>query len=308
MHGAPDALSDESFAQRLSELARRASTEIAPADETLLPVILGKLPAGTTLYIAHPPKTDLDEVVRVAVRAQSMGFQASPHIVARLLESAGQLRSALRELKDGGVEQILLVAGDIERPVGPFASTLDVIASDVLAEAALPCVGFAGHPEGHKAIGPTILRKALQMKQQFARGTQTRAHIVTQFGFNPAALCAWGSHLAATGITLPIHAGIMGPTPLPRLIDFAMRCGVRASLGALIGNMSAMSAPGHVAVRPDEMLCGLLRSSVAHPAMRLARVHFYSLGGAVATATWLRAVADRRFELQRSSDRLRMLA
>jgi len=287
---------DDSLARRLAQLARSASTEIAPHDEGLLPVIRDKLAPGSTLYIAHTPKATLEDVIRVALRAQSLGFRASPHIVARRLTSHRELRDALRELREGGVEQILLVAGDLERPAGPFKSTLDVIAGDMVANAGMPAVAFGAHPEGHKAIGPTVLMNALQAKQEFARQTGIRVHIVTQFGFNPAAICAWGARLAANGIRLPIHVGVVGPAPLPKVIKFAMQCGVRSSLGALIRNMSALSAPEHLAIHPDEMLCGLVRGFAATP-MNLERVHFYTFGGAVATASWLRAVGEGRFEL-----------
>jgi hypothetical protein len=65
------------------DFVREASTEISTHDEGLLPTLTGKLPSGMVMYVAHTPKASLDDVVRVAVKAQSVGFRASPHIVAR---------------------------------------------------------------------------------------------------------------------------------------------------------------------------------------------------------------------------------
>ena len=84
--------SGAAFKPRIVEFARSASTEISTHDEELLPALVNKLPAGTTVYVAHTPKATLDDVVRVAAKAQSLGFRASPHIVARRLESERALR------------------------------------------------------------------------------------------------------------------------------------------------------------------------------------------------------------------------
>src|SRR5690606_14529917 len=115
----------------------------------------------------------------------------------------------------GGIEQLLLIAGDREQPVGKFTSTLEVLDSGATVDAGFKALGVAGHPEGHKDVGPTALWSALRHKQAFADRTGTKVHIVTQFGFNPEAICVWDQRLAEHGISLPVHVGIAGPTPLP---------------------------------------------------------------------------------------------
>jgi methylenetetrahydrofolate reductase (NADPH) len=301
-------LGGEALKSRIVEFARAASTEISTHDEELLPALVNKLPAETTVYVAHTPKATLDDVVRVAAKAQSLGFRASPHIVARRLESERALRTALGELKEAGVEQILLVAGDREQPVGKFTSTLEVIDTGATVDAGIMSLGVAGHPEGHRHVGPTVLASALKHKQAFAERTGSKVHIVTQFGFNPEAVCAWASHLLEQGITLPVHVGIAGPTPLQKLIKFAMACGVGASLGSLMKNMSAMSNLARMKTGPDEMMTGLLRGCAGSASTRIVRPHFYAFGGVVATATWLRAVMDGSFELQSDTDKFSMNA
>jgi methylenetetrahydrofolate reductase (NADPH) len=280
------------------DFVRRASTEISTHDEDLLPSLTNKLPAGMTVYVAHTPKASLEDVVRVAVKAQSLGFRASPHIVARRLATERALKDALDELTDAGVEQVLLVAGDLERPVGKFTSTLEVMDTGLLENSGIRQVGVAGHPEGHKSIGPGALLAALRHKQEFGARTGLKVHIVTQFGFNPEAVCAWDKHVTKEGISLPVHVGIAGPTPLPKLIKFAMQCGVGASMHSLMKNMSAMANLARLATTPDEMLLGLIRGRAAYSGSRLVQPHFYAFGGTMATATWLRAVVDGSFTVQ----------
>src|SRR5690606_7222652 len=168
MNAAIAPLSGPELKRRIVEFAQGASTEISTHDEELLPALVNKLPVGMTIYVAHTPKATLDDVVRVALKAESLGFRASPHIVARRLESERALRDALRELKDGGVEQVLYVAGDREQPAGKFASTLEVLDTGATVDAGIMRVGVAGHPEGHRAVGPTVLMDALKWKQAFA--------------------------------------------------------------------------------------------------------------------------------------------
>src|SRR5262249_4916952 len=157
-------------------------------------------------------------------RIESLGLKASPHIAARRLESERSLRAALDELRDSGVEQVLLIAGDLAQPLGPFRSSLDILNTGLLARAGIRLMCVAGRPAGHKAIGRTMLWDALERKQEFADRSGTDLHIVTQFGFNPKAICDWDLHLRRHGISLPVHVGIAGPTSLPKLIKFAMHC------------------------------------------------------------------------------------
>jgi methylenetetrahydrofolate reductase (NADPH) len=126
-------------------------------------------------------------------------------------------------------------------------------------------------------------------------------HVVTQFGFDPDATTAWASELARRGIRLPVHAGIAGPVPLPRLIKYAIHCGVGASLKALVRNTGSLAtlataSAGAAAATPDRMLLGVLRGRDAHQAHNVVQPHFFSLGGALETARWLRALRKGAFD------------
>jgi methylenetetrahydrofolate reductase (NADPH) len=288
------------------EFAQRASTEITTYDAELVPTLASRLMPGTIVYVAHTPKASLQEVVRVSGLLEGAGLHASPHIVARRIESMRTLREAADELADAGVARALVVAGDSDRASGPFSTAMDVLRSGVLTEAGIRRIGVAGHPEGHPGIGQTALWRALAEKQEYARQAAVRMHIVTQFGFDPAAVCSWEHHFGEHGITMPVFVGMAGPAPLPKMIRYAMQCGVGASLRGLMRSVTAMRNVSNLATSPDEMLVGLLRGCGG--AERLAGPHFYSMGGALATATWLRAVADGNFELDPKGGRFRLSA
>lgn len=281
----------------LVEFARGASTEISTHDEKLLEDLARRLPAGIPVYVAHTPKSSIEDVVRVAIKVQSLGFTATPHLVARRLASENTLRSALARLREQGIEQALLVAGDLDPPLGPFKSTLEVIATGALEEAGLKRIGVAGHPEGHPAVGPAELLAALRCKQEFSARSGIAVHVVTQFGFNPDAIFAWDRMLTQEGITLPVHIGMAGPTPLTKLLKFAVHCGIGTSVSSLMKNMGAVASLTGFATSPEQMLLGLVHGRASHAGSRVVRPHVYSFGGAVATADWLRAVTEGAFDL-----------
>lgn len=291
----PDALGE--LKRAVVAFARNASTEISTHDEKLLDVLAQRLPAGMPVYVAHTPKCSVEDVVRVAAKLQAAGLAATPHLVARRLPSERTLREMLARLRACGIERALLVAGDVDRPLGPYGSTLEVIATGALEEAGLKHLGVAGHPEGHPAVAPGELLRALRAKQEFAARSGIAVHIVSQFGFNPEGICAWDRMLTQEGITLPVHVGIAGPTPISKLLKFAIQCGIGTSIGSLARNKGAVASLTGLAAGPDEMLLGLVRGCARHVGSRLVQPHVYSFGGALAAADWLRVVREGAFDL-----------
>ena len=290
---------EEHFKHAIIAFASAASMEIAPQYEALLPDLAALIPRGTTLYVAHPPRRQLRDVVRTAIKAQRLGLQARPHIVARALDSERHLRDALDELNGAGIAQILLIAGDRSTSSGPFSSTLELLATGATVDCGMTTVAVAGHPEGHRSIGPSLLWDALLAKQAFGQRTGTKVEAITQFGFDPHAVFEWLRHARELGISLPVHVGIAGPTPLPKLIRFSMECGIKASLHSLMNNTSAMSGLVKVAATPDEMVAALVRGREASSAATAAilKPHLFCFGGSLETAQWLRRVIDGAFTL-----------
>jgi methylenetetrahydrofolate reductase (NADPH) len=285
------------FRQRILEFVSAASTEITPHDESLVPALAAALPPGATVYVAHTPKATLEDVERVSRGLQARGLSASPHIVARRMESEESLRTALYRLRAAGVDQVLLIAGDRDTPAGPFASTLDVIDSGALSDAKFPRVAFAGHSEGHPAIDGATLRDALRRKQEFGKRTGTSVHIVTQFGFDAEVVLAWVDEMSAAGIHLPVHVGLAGPTSLTKLLRFAIQCGVKTSLQTALKNPGSIGSVVGMKTTPGEMVPALVRLGAGAEQSQIVKPHIFTFGGALASAKWIRAVGEGAFDL-----------
>ena len=285
-----------SLESRIAAFASRASLEITSSDGALPATLVGRLPAGTALYVAHTPNAKLAHVAEVACAAERAGFRGCPHLVARRIASRAELDAALARLREGGVSRALLVAGDLTPPAGQYASTLDILESGALDRAGLESVGVAGHPEGNPNIPPEAAWDALVRKQAWATRTGVAVHVTTQFGFDPAALGAFAEGLDARGVSLPVHVGVAGPASLKSLAKFAVMCGIGASLAAILSNPLALGSLKALVKTIDEVFPAVVAQAQVAPA-RFAQPHFFAFGGVMKTVEWLEAVRAGRFEL-----------
>jgi methylenetetrahydrofolate reductase (NADPH) len=283
----------ETLKGRIVRFMRGASTEITPSEADRLPELASVLPSGTAVYVAHTPTAHFSQVIEAALAVQRAGFLATPHIAVRRVRDAGILRAALEQLRAGGVERMLLIAGDAPRPIGEFSCTLDVLRSPLLAESGM-AIGVAGHPEGHSAVSVSRLWEALEAKQALAARLNLGMNIVTQFGLDGGAFRQWERELVRRRISLPVRIGMAGPTPIAKLAHFAIQCGIGASMRAIMRNLGAATRSSQLATSPDQHLLTLLATPIS---AQIVAPHFFSFGGVLETARWMQRIADGAFEI-----------
>ena len=283
--------------EAIQALVRGASIEITPPDAELVPALATLLPAGTVVIVAHTPKATLGGVADAAFEVQAAVFRASPHIAARRLESRSELERALARLAEGGCDRALLIAGDLSRPLGPFASTLDILSSGILEACGLRTFGVAGHPEGHRDVPDGTLWNALAAKQEFASRTGLEVRVFTQFGFEAPRMIAWTRELRRRGIGLPVHPGVAGPASVDKLVRYAVLCGIGASLRAAVSDAGRIASVRKAARSADQVILSLAAARSEAGDIGLESPHFYPFGGTLGTAKWLSAVQNGRFRL-----------
>ena len=304
MHARVAGPTDFDLKIRIIEFAGPASVEITTHERDAGQALVELLPPGTSVYITQTPNTTVADVADMACEVERWGFRAWPHIVARRIENERALEEALERMQHAGISRALLVAGDLSTAAGKFSSTMDILASGAFGRHGFMALGVAGHPEGHKRVGSMVLWSSLREKQEYAEMMGVQMHIVSQFGFDPGAVCSWDRQLTQHGITLPVHAGIAGPASLKTLIRFAMLCGIGASLNALMTNLSALSSVRHLATSADEVLLRIVRARDDAQAQRIMQPHFFTFGGATRTASWLRAIRTGAFEVDTDANAL----
>jgi len=266
-----------SFAQRFSiEATRPNAGEIAALAEIL--------PAGTPIYFSAVPTITSAELVAGAALLRKSGLEPVVHIAARRMGTAADLQNLLVGLRgDADVRRLLVIGGDVE-PLGPFPDALAVIQKGRLREAGIAEIGIGAYPEGHRRIPAGRLEAALDEKIAAAAAQGLAVHIVSQFSFSPERILAWLRRLRACGINKPVKVGMAGPTSVPGLLRYAKRCGVDASLRGLMSGAAA-GLIGHVG--PDRIVDAL--GAVGD--LGDVAPHYFSFGGAVATARYASATA-----------------
>ena len=115
---------------------------------------------------------------------------------------------------------------------------------------------------------------------------------MTQFSFAPHRIVEYCADLMRRAPGVPVYVGLAGPTTPRRLIRFAQRCGVSASLRALQAEgMRAVRLLTHV--DPSAQLTAIARHASSGSASNVVGVHLYSFGGVAATAGWMNAQITR---------------
>ena len=236
---------------------------------------------GLGVHVTFLPDDELDASERTCIAVRRAGYDPIPHLTARNFKHRAALDLHLARLSsEAGVTRALVIAGDVERPRGPFAASLDLMKTGLLQRHGIGSVLLAGYPEGHPAVSEQILDEVMREKISLARSLGLHAEIVTQFCFDAAPVAVWIVRQRERGISVPIRIGIAGPASVATLLKFARRCGIGNSIRAL-GRHGLNSAN----VSPDELLGDLRRR------LSVDAIHVYTFGGLKTTAAWLGSLA-----------------
>jgi methylenetetrahydrofolate reductase (NADPH) len=262
------------------------SLEMTGKDTAELEAARASIPPGTRVNVTFLAHEDLATRVAAARRVRQLGFVPVPHISARRIGSERELEEFLAALQAAGAaSDLFVVAGDPARAAGPYPDALSLIRSGKLERFGARRVSVAGYPEGHPDIAGDVLWTALADKAAHLHHLQLADSVITQFGFDAAAVLDWTGQLRQRGITLPVRIGVPGPAGVRRLLGYARRFGVGTSAGIArkygLSLTSLASTAG-----PDRFLrdLGARYRPDRHGRVKL---HFYPFGGLAATAQWI---------------------
>jgi len=286
------------------ELVAGASLEVSARDGHAEDACRNLLPRGTPVYVSFVPGATYHASVAACARLKRAGFHPVPHVAARYLLSFTQLNDFLaRAHGEAGVEQALVVAGDVERPLGAYHSSQQVLETGLFQKHGITRIGIAGYPEGHPKIGNAALDAALRAKLALARRAGLDTYVVTQFCFEAPPIVQWlerqGDELAG----VPVIIGLAGPASVATLAKFAVRCGIGNSIKALVRGQTSV-ARLLIEAGPEQIVTAL--AGAVRQGTPLAGLHFFTFGGVARTAKWCRAIARGELELLPADDRFRV--
>jgi methylenetetrahydrofolate reductase (NADPH) len=278
-------------APSVAEMLRDYSIEVNTRDAKVVEAATARLTGETQVFLTWIPGANPMDMIGPAAKLRRAGLLPVPHIGARHLESATQLRHlADRLASEAGVDRVLIIGGDRARPAGPYDSALAVMQTEVFQKAGIHHIGISGFPEGNPNIPDNVLDEALTAKLAFARSNGLKLFIVTQFSFQPEPIMEWLRRSRAQGIDLPVRIGLAGPAGLITLTRYAIRCGIGNSLHVLTEHPAfarLLTENG-----PEPIIRGIAAS--AEPSgqalpLGIAGLHFFVFGGFNKTVDWINA-------------------
>jgi methylenetetrahydrofolate reductase (NADPH) len=246
---------------------------------------LAALPTSTTVTVTSSLKLGLARTLEQSLRAAAAGYRVVPHLPARQVRDATELRDFVGRICDAGISDLYVVGGDAPEPQGPYASAADLLAELSGIDHGLTEIGVACYPEGHPSIPDDVLLRALLDKQPLA------TYMCSQLCFDGDILLGWLRSTRAEGVTLPLHLGLAGPLSVLKLAELSVRIGVGASVKYLTkqhGLFGSLLRGG--AYRPEDLLGGI-GEDLASPALAISRLHLCTFNQVGATVDWQRRIA-----------------
>lgn len=264
-----------------------ASIEVSPKQAVESKDLPGLFPEGTSVYLTDIGTEPLDTLIGAAKRLRDLGYEPVPHFAARRIISKDLLETRIRRSAlEAGVKDVLIIGGGVPKPLGEFASAMDLINSGLLEKYGITRIAVAGHPEGSPDFNDEVALQALRLKQEYADRTGSQLRLVTQFGFAPDKFISWSEKLKEQGITLPVHIGVAGPAKVTTLIKYAALCGVGNSIAYLRKNALSLTA---LATRhsPESVVAPIEEFCKGNPDSAIRQIHVFPFGGLVKSAEWL---------------------
>ncbi|MFE7275187.1 methylenetetrahydrofolate reductase [Streptomyces sp. NPDC057623] len=260
--------------------------EVLPARATE-DKVLAHVPRAVTVTVTASPAKGLEPTLDLAARLAAHGYRVVPHVPARLLRDDAHLKEAVDRLREAGVDDVFVPAGDADPPAGVYEGALPVLRR--LSELGGPFarVGVTGYPESHPLIDDDVTVQAMWDKREHA------TYIVSNLCFDPRVLGEWIGRIRRREVDLPVHVGVAGPVQRAKLLAMATKIGVGESTRFLTKHPSwflRFAAPGGYS--PDRLLARA-EGALTAPTARVAGLHLFTFNQIAETEKWRRALLDR---------------
>lgn len=270
----------------LRALLETVRYEVLPAGATEGKV-LAHVPRDVVVTVTASPVKGLEPTLDLTGRLAAHGYRVVPHVPARLLRDDRHLKEVVDRLREAGVDDVFVPAGDADPPAGPYDGALPVLRR--LSELGGPFtrVGVTGYPESHPLIHDDVTVQAMWDKREHA------TYVVSNLCFDPRVLGEWLARVRRRDVILPVHVGVAGPVQRAKLLAMATKIGVGESTRFLTRHASwfvRFAAPGGYS--PEKLLTRTERALTA-PASGVAGLHLFTFNQIAETERWRRSLLDR---------------
>ena len=265
----------------VAEALRRPRLEVIPlagSEEQ----VLEHVPKQIKVTVTASPSKGLEPTLELADRLAGAGYETAPHLSARLVRDRVHLGEILARLRDSGIRDAFVVAGDAEEPAGPFAGARDLLVAMADLGHGLEEVGISGYPESHPFISDEETIRAMDEKEPHA------TYIVSQICFDPETVESWVRRVRRRGVRLPIFVGMPGVVSRQKLLTISASIGLGESarfLGKHSSRLARLFLPGGYS--PDKLVDGLAHL-LPDPEAGVRGFHLYTFNEVAKTEAWRR--------------------
>jgi len=282
--------------EQIQKAASDWSIEVTPTGATKIESFRDCLQPETTVNVTFLPGSDPMDTIAVAQRLHNDGMKPVPHLAARSLKDADQLDTLLSAfVEKAGVKEVLVIGGGVDKPVGQFSDSMQVLSTGLIQRHGIRSIGVAGHPEGSPDISDDEIAEALAAKNALAVAEGLDLYIETQFCFEADIVLDWEKWVRAAGNRLPIRIGIPGPATIKTLFRFAQISGIGPSM-RFISKQARNVAKLMTVQSPHLLLDGLAEGMANDSECLIRHFHYYPFGGFAKTAAYAQAIADGKIE------------
>jgi methylenetetrahydrofolate reductase (NADPH) len=211
-----------------------------------------------------------------------------PHIAARMVDGPDHAAKLAVWLREHGLEEVYVIAGDAPEPSGPYEGALAFMRDLIDNDPGVRRIGIAGYPDGHALIPTDVIKEQMHAKQELLRDAGLGGWVSTQMCFDDATIRAWLQTERADGLTLPIRLGVPGVVDRARLMTMGTRLGIGTSLRYLSKNRSTvmqLMAPG--GYDPTDMVVAFADDA---PALGIEALHSFTFNAVADTRKWQEAI------------------
>lgn len=245
------------------------------------------VPLDRTLTVTASPAKGIEATLALTERLARHGYDAVPHLAARMISGRSELADISARLQEAGVRTVFVPGGDQDPPAGDYLAALDLLEDLTALGRPFPFVGIAGYPESHPTISDDLTVQSMWDKRRHA------THVVSNLTFDPEVIRTWIERMRARGITMPVLLGLPGPVDRTKLVSMATKIGVGDSTRFLVkhkGTLARLAAPGGWT---GERFLEQCAPVLARPDSLVAGLHVYTFNQVAETEAWRREYLDR---------------
>jgi methylenetetrahydrofolate reductase (NADPH) len=266
---------------------QRSRFEVIPIDG-IEDEVVRHLPTERRVTVSASPTRGLEPTLALCERLAAHGYSVVPHIAARLVADRAHLRDVLDRMRDVGLREAFVIAGDASQPAGEFEGAAALLIAMAELGHGLEQIGISGYPESHAFISDEDTIQAMFEKEPLA------TYIVSQIAFDAEVIGTWVRNVRARGVRLPIYIGVPGPIAARKLLRISTRIGLGESARFLRRHHSWLGRLLRPRGYRADRLLGQLAPQLADPASAIAGLHLYTFNEVERAERWREEALARR--------------